>query len=234
MSYEQIKIATQVDVRKQIRSSKYVFFDGAENDGLRVLFVGNSITLHEVNEGIGWYNAWGMAASAEEKDYVHLCFRHIRQTHPDAVFCICQGGEWERSYKEGDSTLHHFDAARDFVADIIVVKLAGNCPWEGFDADLFKKNYASLVKHLDKSGQAKVIVMSEFFHHPSDAVLEDYAREKDYPFVMLGDLGEKPEMKALGLFEHEGVANHPGDLGMEHIARRLCGVLDTMLTKKLD
>ena len=38
----------------------------------KILFVGNSITRHGPNPAIGWTNNWGMAASAEAKDYVHV------------------------------------------------------------------------------------------------------------------------------------------------------------------
>ena len=46
-------------------------FDPAKK-GPRVLFVGNSITLHGPSPKIGWTNNWGMAATARDKDYVHL------------------------------------------------------------------------------------------------------------------------------------------------------------------
>ena len=56
-------------------------FDPAKK-GPRVLFVGNSITLHGPRPQIGWTNNWGMAASARDKDYVHLLDTHGRFNHP--------------------------------------------------------------------------------------------------------------------------------------------------------
>ena len=51
--------------------------------------------------------------------------------------------------------------------------------------------------------------------------MKKYADEHGCEFVNLSDLGEKDEMKALGLFEHAGVSHHPGDLGMKNIAERI-------------
>lgn len=42
--------------------------------------------------------------------------------------------------------------------------------------------------------------------------------ENCIPVEELRDLGERDEMKAIGLFEHEGVATHPRNLGMEKIS----------------
>ena len=77
------------------------------------------------------------------------------------------------------------------------------------------------MNYLNPSGNAKVIVTTGFWHHPGDEALKDFADEKGYPLVKLGELGEQDEMKAIGLFAHEGVANHPGDLGMKVMAERI-------------
>ena len=43
-----------VDAKGQLAPSKYVRFDFPEGKSTRVMFVGNSITIHGVLESIGW------------------------------------------------------------------------------------------------------------------------------------------------------------------------------------
>ena len=193
------------------------------------MFVGNSITLHGKKEDIGWHGEWGMAASSKEKDYVHLLMSATREKSPDCSFCICQVAEWERQYKNGKSVYHLFENARDFNADIIVMRFVENCPQKEFDKKIFKTETVNLLNHLNPLDAAKIILTTGFWHHPADDSIAELAKELGLPLVKLGDLGEKDEMKAIGLFEHSGVANHPGDLGMKNIADRIFEVLKNYL-----
>ena len=88
-------------------------FDPAKK-GPRVLFVGNSITLHGPRPQIGWTNNWGMAASARDKDYVHL---------------LQVAGTIERSFFKPDwSCERNFKWAREFKPDVIVLFFGANVP----------------------------------------------------------------------------------------------------------
>ena len=218
--YEQMK-KNSVESGNQLKPSEFVRFSNADGKGKRIMFVGNSITLHGIKEDIGWFNEWGMAASEKDKDYVHLVMKEISKKDSDAAFCICQVAEWERNYKNGSDTYDLFENAKKFNADVIIMRFIENCPSDDFDADVFKKEYEKLIDFLNGNKNAKVIVTSGFWKHPGDGTMEQIAKERNYPFVPLGDLGEADDMKAIGLFWHEGVANHPGDKGMEAIAKRI-------------
>jgi len=215
-----------VEAKNQLKESEVIAFENLEKDGVRVMFVGNSITLHGVKEDIGWMNRWGMAASAKEKDYVHLCMKDIMKKHSDAAFCICQASGWEMRYKNGEETYPIYESARNFEADIIVMRLVENCPKAEYEKELFMKEYAKLIAFLNPTGKAKVITTTGFWKHPADEAIRECANANGYTVCELSDLGEQDVMKALGLFEHSGVANHPGDLGMQAIAERICKKID--------
>ncbi len=220
---EQIKKNT-VKADGQLETSP-IKFDGG--DGLKVLFIGNSITMHGYRPSIGWYgDNYGMAASSESKDYVHVLMDKIKMTHPDAGYCILQVAEWEFQghYKEGVKAIAGIDTVRDYEPDIIIVRFVENCPQNAEDSEAFKKSVTELVKYLSTDG-SKTVVTTSFWHHPLDEALREAGSALGCPVIELGDLGDDESMKAIGKFEHEGVANHPGDLGMQTIAERIYDAL---------
>lgn len=60
-----------VDSRAQLKESHCVKLDRPDGRGVRVMFVGNSITLHGAKPDIGWHQEWGMAASANMLEQLH-------------------------------------------------------------------------------------------------------------------------------------------------------------------
>lgn len=218
-----------VPAKNQLKGSELVFFENPDGKGKRILFVGNSITLHGVKEELGWLHTSGMAASSMEKDYVHRLMARVREKEPDAAVCICQAAAWERRYEEGEATYSLYEAARAFDADIIVMRIVENCTYDHFRHEIFQKEYGKLIKYLDRTGKAKVIITTGFWDHPGDSSIRAFAQENNLPLITLGDLGADDKMKAIGLFSDAGVANHPGDLGMKAIADRIYEVMQYLL-----
>ena len=218
-----------VPARDQLKDQGYIRFYNTAGSGKRILFVGNSITLHGYRPEIGWYGQWGMAASAEEKDYVHLTMKKVAAIDPNAAFCVCQVSDWERNFSRGEEVLEQYAHARAFEADIILLRMVENCPKKEYDYPLFMQQLDKLVQFLDRTGNAKVIVTTGFWKHPADEALRAWAKANGAPLCELGHLGELDEMKAIGLFDHSGVANHPGDAGMQAITDTIWKALNPML-----
>lgn len=229
VTYEQISKNT-VKATNQLKESAYVSFENPQGKGIRVLFVGNSITRHGIAHDIGWHNDWGMAASSKNKDYVHRLMAKINAVKEDAAYCICQVASWERGYKEGTEKFYEvYKSAHDFGADVVIFRFIENCSFQDWDAEVFKAELEKLFAYLNPLGKAQMVITTGFWHHCGDEAIREFAREHHIALAELGDLGELDEMKAIGLFEHEGVANHPGDLGMKCIADRIFEALKNYL-----
>lgn len=218
--YSQMQKNT-VSSKDQVKVGETTYVENIDGKGKRVLFAGNSITLHDIRPSIGWHLECGMAASAPENDYVHIIERKVLEKDSDASFCICQASGWEISYTTSDDPFKIYEAARNFDADIIVIRLVENCSLSLYTPDKFYESYKQLITYFNKSGKAKVILTTGFWKHPGDELILKIGKELGVPAIYLGDLGEDDRMKAIGLFEHSGVAAHPGDEGMRAIADRI-------------
>ena len=188
----------------------------------KVLIYGNSIALHGIAPKIGWTNLWGMAASAREKDFAHLVVAGLEARRGGrADFRIRNLATIERNMT---ARLADFVDLADDVAyapDYVVIAIGENVPsLDATRADDYRRLLVSLAKPL--AGSAKhppVVLRSPFWKNAVKAKCTALAAaEVGAAYVDAGPLGDKPENMALGLFAHNGVARHPGDLGMKRIA----------------
>jgi hypothetical protein len=189
----------------------------------RILFLGNSITLHGPKTDIGWTGNWGMAASSEDKDYVHLVTSALaRHTGSTPQIMVRNIADFERSYATYDVDLQ----MKDFFAfdpDLVVLAIGENVP--ALDAEDAKAQFKAGVMNILRCALAKrhplVVVRSCFWEDAAkDQVLSQVCQEAGGIFVNAGPIGRDAANAARSerSFTHDGVAGHPGDKGMKALA----------------
>lgn len=195
---------------------------------MRVLFVGNSITWHPVKKEIGWLNEWGMAASSEDADFVHLVMKKVRSIHPGAEHKIAWAVAWEREYWDEV----HLVAFREFLhfkPDIIIMKIGENSSPENNEEYQYETYYKKLIDYINPNNESKMIVCTGFWKR---GVLDDAVRktaaERGYPLVELNHL-DTDEMKAYDTYGNTAPSHHPGDKGMTAIADAILDELKHLL-----
>ena len=201
----------------------------------KILFLGNSITLHGPAESIGWTNNCGMAASSEEKDYVHLVTGAIAQhTGAKQEIRVRNIADFERNYAtyDVDKELQELFA---FDPDLVVLAIGENAP--GLGSEEAKAQFKAGVTRILKGALAKrhplVVVRSCFWADAAkDQMLREACQEANGIFVNAGPLGGDASnaARAERPYKHEGVAGHPGDKGMKAIADAIVNAILTPRT----
>lgn len=198
--------------------------------GLRVLFVGNSITRHGPREDIGWDGDWGMAASCLENDYLHILVEKIRALDPEMAWSIAQVAPFEWDFQNMDPA-ESYPEAVDFRADIIIMFFGANVP-KAYDTDENPKmkfgNAYEKMRNAFVGGREDVFVChgQGFYIRPVlDEEKRAVAKRCGDAFVELGDIQTRPET--------HGRYNHPNDLGMAEIAEAFWQVLEPAVKGKL-
>lgn len=190
------------------------YFPQGGGDGIRVLFVGNSITKHAPKPQIGWTNDCGMAASCLENDYVHLTAAKIKELDPDMSFAILQVANFERQFATKDIRTD-YKPAIDYKADIIIMFFGANVSKEYDKQDnpevRFGDKYEELRNVLNFHGTAKVFHSQGFYIRPVlNAEKKAAAERLGDTYIELGDIVTREDT--------HGRYNHPSDKGMAEIA----------------
>ena len=211
---------TTVSAKNQIVDASKVFFLGNPDAKRRVLVIGNSITRHGPKEDIGWTGDWGMAASSAECDFVHRLFAMLTESGEDVYMRVRQGTYWECNFLKEDC-LSEFIGERDFLPDLIVFRLGDNVRLS--EVPYFKENLIKFINFL-KGEKTKIVFTTVFYNSQErNSVLREVAAHFGMPCaeIVSRGVGDTAE----GLFEHSGVAGHPGDVGMEMIAKNIVDLI---------
>ena len=196
----------------------------------KVLFLGNSITKHGPKADIDWAGNWGMAASAEAKDYVHLVTKALGEKSGSSPEVMVKNiADFERAYAGYDVAGKMKDVF-DFDADLIIIAIGENVPALKSEDDKtrFKSSVTKLLARLKAHKQPTLLVRSCFWANPAkDEVLRQVCGEAGGIFVDISSLSkdEGNYGRSEHPFKNPGVANHPGDRGMQAIADALVKAL---------
>lgn len=187
----------------------------------RMMVVGNSIMSHGPAPEIGWYNFNGMAASAPDKDYVHLLTTRLAFLNPKVQVKLQSGGNFERDFGKAAYSLDEFNGPlQDFGPDLIVVRLGENVEeGEVLGTRNFALQFQRLLERFTRSGRpVRIVCTTSVWNRPqTDAIIRKITTEKGYPLVDLSSMVGR-SLYFASQYKDPGVSAHPNDAGMQRIA----------------
>jgi surface protein len=195
----------------------------------KVVVLGNSITIHNINN-IYWWGNWGMAASVREKDFVHVMENLAQATNPSCVFTTCDAAPWEADHATYDKS--NFDASFDGNEDLVIIRISENVT-DGTNFDISFQLLIDYIKVLAPS--ARIVIGGGFMDNDRDAVISAAAVKNGLTYTELNTLFVTANKIAEGdiVYDENGdphttlaITNgHPNDAGMTAIANKIFNVI---------
>ncbi len=195
-----------------------------------ILILGNSITKHAPIPQVGWHGNWGMAASVQSKD-----FSHIISTALKAKMTPLNISDFEMSHTVFD--LKNLEKYFVQTPDLIIIKLGENV----LQTTDFDKSFTKFISYIkEKAPNAKIVIAGTFWQNePINKILIAESQLRKIPFVKLQQMDTQVNKSFIGedmismdglkyKITDQGVANHPGDVGMKNIADLILAKVDSI------
>ena len=217
------------------------FVVGSSLIPFKVLLFGNSLSTHGVVETIGWMHKSGMAATALDKDYVHLLLDQLNTRLPNnkIIFRVSNFAEFERNPTSLQQNT--IDSFVQFKPDIVLFQLGENVSEE--DLQIFKGKYIELINSFKKENEVATLCTTPFF--PSlkkNKILDSVAVITksflvDLSHISLLDNTSRAENEVdykgdKTIWKVNGIGIHPGDKGMKNIADQLFITINAIIGRR--
>ncbi|MDQ6481566.1 SGNH/GDSL hydrolase family protein [Dyadobacter sp. LHD-138] len=187
-----------------------------------VLILGNSITQHGPKPSIGWQGNWGMAASAQNKDFVHLLETRFHGYSSDIkVNYGSIANTFERKFWQMDTS--DFSKYKSSKPDLIILKIGENIKDSLAQNRSLNIYLEKLVGYLKTTPNAYVCLVGSFWPNKNiDTIMQKVCQKNNWLYVSLRGLYDNPVVNtAMNNFADKGVGMHPSDTGMKNIADRI-------------
>jgi hypothetical protein len=186
---------------------------------------------HGPDPSIGWTGNWGMAASAEEKDYVHQFISmldSVQGSQPQHTIANVAGFELRFNTEDPNQYFAFTDTLNP---DLIVVEIGDIVNTDTAVKYDFGNHYYTMLQTLkSKHPLADIVAMTKFWvNRTIDTMIINAAQKA---IIKVADLSLIPWDNSNYAyserhFDYSGVGIHPGDRGMRRIAEIiLAAVLD--------
>ena len=189
---------------------------------LKVLILGNSITWHGAKPAVGWAGNWGMAASAADKDFVHLLKSRIKGLSPQTAFQSANiADSFERKFWRYNAD--DFKRFSDWNPDLIVLEIGENINDTLAVKNLLGEHLERFTADLSAGKPAKICLVGSFWPNQHiDKIMKATAIRNNWLYVDLQGLyTDRNENTAIQQYQNKGVGMHPSDIGMENITNRI-------------
>lgn len=194
----------------------------ADSIPLKVLVLGNSIAWHGAKPAVGWKGNWGMAATAAEKDFVHLLRSKIKAVSPHTEFQWANiADSFERKFWNYDQK--NFKKFRDWNPDLIVLEIGENINDTLAVKHLLGEHLDRFANELSAGKKTKICLAGSFWpnEHVDEIMMAACARNNWIYVDLQGLYEDRNENTAIQQYQNQGVGMHPSDIGMAHITNRI-------------
>ena len=211
---------------------------------LNMYMFGNSILYHGQSESIGWSGNWGMAASSAENDYAHRLNARLAGEYGQVSYAVSSISTYETAIVAQDDADYSAALAASYteqfraycaedMPEIVTIQMGENVSNTDLSASQYKSAVMQLISMVrTHAPDCGIVLCTPFWGGEAKiTAVEQIAAEADNVRIARLDTLNTDENKAIGMFEHAGVAAHPNDAGMEKIAALIFDAMEPLIAE---